>query len=318
MTAGEVRSDGSGDTDAVLLHEGVPFTTPGQLAAVLAPRLSTALDNGGPVVAVLDDPVRTALAAQLGAASLARLELLDPAEVYRVPAFTVAVRWARLSRRAEPGGRVTIVGQHVDDLPDDGHGYWARLDSALNVALHGLPVAMLCPFPDNPDVVPLFRSTHRTLLAGGHSVPSDDYRDPHEVVAEYPPPPPPDLGRPEVVESFTLDVLGRVRRHAAAVGSTAGLAADQVADFVLAVNEIASNSVEHGPGSGRLRIWRDGRQVVAEVADDGRMSVPFPGLVAPPATGARGRGLWLASELSDVLQVWSDASGTVIRVTMTR
>jgi hypothetical protein len=39
-------------------------------------------------------------------------------------------------------------------------------------------------------------------------------------------------------------------------------------------------------------------------------------MVAPAATGVRGRGLWLASELCDVMQVWSDTDGTVIRLNM--
>jgi hypothetical protein len=39
-------------------------------------------------------------------------------------------------------------------------------------------------------------------------------------------------------------------------------------------------------------------------------------MVAPPAVGVRGRGLWLASELCDVLQVWSDSKGTVVRLRM--
>ena len=91
-----------------------------------------------------------------------------------------------------------------------------------------------------------------------------------------------------------------------------------VGDLVLAVNEIAANSVEHGPGRGRLRLWITDRQLVAEVADLGRMDVPFPGMVTPRATGTRGRGLWLASELCDVLQVWSDERGTVFRLLINR
>jgi len=295
-------------------HEGVPFGGAGALAVQLAPRLHAALRTAAPVVAVLDEAERAALGAELGAAA-SGIEFLDPADVYRVPAFTVAVRWARLSRRAEPGARATVVGQHVALPGGDGPGYWARLDAALDVALAGLPVEVLCPFPDGDDV--LSRTTHRTLLSGGHSVPTAAFREPLEVVAEFPPPPPPDLGEPGVVLPFGLEGLGGLRRTVATVATDGGLRTERVADFVLAVNEIASNSVEHGPGSGTLRMWVTDGQVVAEVHDAGRLRVPFPGLVAPPPTGARGRGLWLASELSDVLQVWSDAGGTVIRVTMT-
>ena len=39
-------------------------------------------------------------------------------------------------------------------------------------------------------------------------------------------------------------------------------------------------------------------------------------MVAPATTGVRGRGLWMASELCDVMQVWSDAAGTVVRLRM--
>lgn len=297
-------------------HEGVPFTGPDALAGQLAPRLHAAVRDAGPVVAVLDDAARAAVRTELGG-SASHIDFLDPVDVYRVPAFTVAVRWARLSRQAGSGGRATVVGQHVGLTDDDGRGYWARLDAALDVALVGLPIEVLCPFPDAAGSGGLPRSTHRTLLSGGHSVPSDRYREPLDVIAEFPPPPPPDLGPASDDRSFTLDGLGGLRHAVAGVSTDAGLSAERVADFVLAVNEIASNSVEHGPGSGTLRLWRRADQVVAEVHDDGRMQVPFPGMVAPPPSGARGRGLWLASELSDVLQVWSDASGTVIRVTMT-
>lgn len=300
------------------LHEGVPFSSPEGLAEQLAPRLRDAIEAEGPVVAVLDGPERDAVHAELGDAA-GHVEFLAPDDVYRLPAFTVAVRWARLARQTVPGGHATVVAQHTD--LDGGPGYWARLDAALDVALPGLPVEVLCPFPDDVDERALRGSTHRTLLSAGHLVPGLGYRTPVDVVAEFPPPPPPDLGRPVETREFALDGLSGLRRAVAEVSTDAGLSTERVADFVLAVNEIASNSVEHGPGSGSLRLWRlgtgPGAHVVAEVRDSGRMQVPFPGLVAPSPSGARGRGLWLASELSDVLQVWSDGSGTVIRVTMT-
>ena len=44
-----------------------------------------------------------------------------------------------------------------------------------------------------------------------------------------------------------------------------------------------------------------GEAVIAEIADRGTADLPFPGMVAPTATGVRGRGLWLASGLGDRL-----------------
>jgi anti-sigma regulatory factor (Ser/Thr protein kinase) len=297
-----------------LVHEGVPFVDARGLAAELAGPVGDALEAGEPVVAVLDEDNRKALTAAVGSASDA-VRFLDPVAVHRLPAFTVATRWARLSRRAaRPEQRTTVVAQHLS-LPGVDAAHWIRLDAALNVALEGLPITMLCPCRSDLDL-DLVRATHPALRVGGHSEPSGGLRDPAQVVADYPPPPPPELGEALADREFDTAALPAVRHLVAETAAAAGLGPEHVADLVLAVNEIATNSVEHGPGVGRLRMWRTGDGVVAEVYDVGRMAVPFPGMVAPPPSGERGRGLWLASELSDVLQVWSDAAGTVVRLTV--
>ncbi|GAA4535574.1 ATP-binding protein [Pseudonocardia xishanensis] len=293
------------------VHEGVPYASPDRLAAELAAPLGRALEAGESVIAVLDPENRAALSAALGSAAV-DVEWLDMVEVHRVPAFTVAMRWARLTRRAaRPEQRTTVVAQHTE-LPGVDRGHWARLDAGLTVALADLPITMLCACHETGDL-DLLRATHPTLRMGGSSLPAGPLRDPVELVAEFPPPPPADLGPPLAALSFTLDTLAAVRRLVAETGPRTGLDPEHTADLVLAVNEIATNSVEHGPGAGELRIW-GGPSTVAEVFDVGSMDVPFPGMVPPPPSGERGRGLWLASELTDVLQVWSDETGTTVRL----
>lgn len=292
----------------VVDHLAVPYSGVEELAARLEPALSGALAAGDPVLAVLADAERDAVSALLGS-DAARVDFADPARVHAVPAFTVAVRWARLARQAV-AGRVLVIGQHLT-LPDVGAEHWARLDLAIDVAIEGLPITVLCACPDTD---PAIGRTHPQLLTADGPRPGPGYRPPPEALVEYPPPPPPDLGPADAELAFRMADLPTVRRRVAAAGASAGLDDDRVDDLVLAVNELATNSVEHGPGSARLRLWASPGSVVAEVTDRGRMNVPFPGLVRPPSTGARGRGLWLASELTDVLQVWSDDDGTVIRV----
>ncbi|GAA1839403.1 sensor histidine kinase [Pseudonocardia ailaonensis] len=297
-----------------MVHEGVPFADPRGLAAELAGPVSAALAAGEPVIAVLDEDNRAALTAAIGSATDA-VEFLDPVAVHRLPAFTVATRWARLSRRAaRPEQRTTVVAQHMA-LPGIDAAHWIRLDAALNVALEGLPITMLCPCRADADL-DLVRATHPVLRVDGRSEPSGDLRDPAQLVAQYPPPPPPDLGVPLVDRTFDTAALPALRHLVAETSTAAGLDPEHVADLVLAVNEIATNSVEHGPGLGRLRMWSTADGFVAEVYDVGRMGVPFPGMVAPSPSGERGRGLWLASELADVLQVWSDDTGTIVRLTV--
>ena len=298
------------------LHEAVLYSAPDELAERLVPRMLPSLDEGSPVVAVLDDAIRAEVRRALGDAA-EHVEFPDPAVVHRVPPFTVATRWARLSRRVTTAtGRATVVGQHLEGLPGCSENHWARLDIALNVAVVGLPITVLCPYRADDRDRARIEATHPRLATAAGLVASGTYRPPTEALVEYPPPPPPELGPPAAELAFTADELADLRHLVAEVAGRGATAPDRVADLVLAVNEIGSNSLEHGPGRGRLRLWTTDEAMIAEIADRGTADLPFPGMIAPLTSGVRGRGLWLASELCDVMQVWSDGEGTVVRLRM--
>ncbi len=83
--------------------------------------------------------------------------------------------------------------------------------------------------------------------------------------------------------------------------------------LVLAVNELATNSVRHGGGSGRLRVWRESDTLLCEVLDDGHMTEPLAGQRCPGPRSLGGRGLWIVNQLCDLVQLRSSARGTVVR-----
>jgi len=85
---------------------------------------------------------------------------------------------------------------------------------------------------------------------------------------------------------------------------------------VMAVNEAATNSLQHGGGSGTLRTWSEVDRVVCEVADRGRFAAPLAGRVRPGSDTAPGRGLWLANQLCDLVQVRTSRHGTTVRLHM--
>ena len=89
---------------------------------------------------------------------------------------------------------------------------------------------------------------------------------------------------------------------------------ERSADLALAVHEVAVNSVQHGSGRGVLQIWRDAEALVCEIRDAGRISDPLIGRSMPAWDDESGRGLWMANQLCDLVQVRSGAGGTTIRI----
>jgi anti-sigma regulatory factor (Ser/Thr protein kinase) len=87
-----------------------------------------------------------------------------------------------------------------------------------------------------------------------------------------------------------------------------------VQDAVFAVNELATNSVEHGPGHGILRLWSGDTGFVCEVVGPAPIGPSLLGLVPPTNDQRRGRGLWMARRLCDHVHVWTDSYGTWARL----
>jgi anti-sigma regulatory factor (Ser/Thr protein kinase) len=110
--------------------------------------------------------------------------------------------------------------------------------------------------------------------------------------------------------------LSQVRALVLKQAREAGLAEDKVNDLVLAVSEVAGNTLRHTRSPGTLAIWHDANEVVCEIHDEGVITDPHPGQHKPPIDSTGGHGLWLVYQVCDDVELNSDASGTTVRMHM--
>ena len=110
--------------------------------------------------------------------------------------------------------------------------------------------------------------------------------------------------------------LSEVRALAETQARQAGLAEDRVTDFVIAVSEVAANTVRHARSAGSMEIWCDAGEIICEIHDSGVITDPMAGR-RPPAAGANGgHGLWLIYQICDKVELHSNSNGTTIRLHM--
>ena len=178
-------------------------------------------------------------------------------------------------------------------------------EALLNVAFGAdTPFSLLCPYDLEELARDVIDEAHRThpYVAGGEARPAEPAYQPVDAADPFARQLPP---RPAYAAwmAFQPGDLGRVRTFLTGQ-----------ARLVLAVNEIATNSLKHGGGHGELHVWRDGDSLVCEVSDQGHITSPLVGRIPPALGQGFGAGLWLANQLCDLVQICSSANGTAIRV----
>jgi anti-sigma regulatory factor (Ser/Thr protein kinase) len=274
--------------------------------------IDPALATGEPVAIAVPTPKLKLLRDRLGAERCAQVELLDMAELGRNPGRIIPAVQAMVERRSGPWhfvGEPIWPGRSPEETREA-----TRHEALINLAWPAGEVRALCPY----DAVGLDEAVLRDAERTHPGVVREDRLEASPVYGGPVPPaaceaplsdPPPE----SLAVAFEASDLGRLRTLVAKQAKVAGLRRERVAELVLAVNELTTNTIRHAGSGGMLRVWSKPGELVCQVEDSGRIDDALAGR-RRGLPGVGGFGLWMVNQLCDLVEVRTGVAGSTVRV----
>jgi len=300
-------------------HEAFFYSDADDLLAGAIPFLRAGIEAGESILVAMPAPRLQLLRGELNGEA-ASVQFVPMEDLGRNPARIISAWRDFLGAHLGDGDGVRGIGEPI----------WAGRSSAeleecerhealLNLAFADSPAwSLLCPYNAaelDDRVLRAAEQNHPRLSGAGGDRASETYADPlqgggpfagcldapAEVLAE---------------RSFRREQLAELRHLLAEHAGRAGLDSARVSHLVLAADEVATNSLLYGGGRGTLQIWREDGGVGCDIRDEGRIEQPLVGRRRPAPEEVGGRGIWLANQLCDLVQIRSTPSGTLVRLRM--
>jgi anti-sigma regulatory factor (Ser/Thr protein kinase) len=298
---------------AGLRHEALIYDDVDAFLAGALPFLTGALDAEEPVLVAVSRINTGLLEAALGR-DAARIRFADIEALGRNPARIIPL-WRDFvdghgGRPVRGVGEPVWPGREFAEIDE-----CQRHEALLNVAFAPPPAwSLLCSYDAGSledEVLAGVAESHPLVSRDGVGRRSEDYVAGVGAGFAGALPSP-----PAAVSAFEFEraSLAEVRRRVERAAEDAGLPAQRTVDLAVAASELAANSVAHGGGGGVLRCWREADRLLIEVEDRGLIDEPLVGRERPRLTQEGGRGVWLANQLCDLVQIRSGPDGTRVRL----
>lgn len=284
-------------------HEALFYADRDEFLAGTVPFVEEGIDAGETVLVGLPATKRGLLQREINPDSPG-LHFLSMEEAGRNPGRLIST-WRELLHDREEGTGMRGLGEtiwpgrssaEVDECQ--------RHERLLNLAFGAGPAwTLMCPYDAD--------ALSDEVLAAAQN--SHAQHSPDGLLEGFLPPPP---NGATFGMDFGKSDLRTVRQLVSERARTAGLEVRRTEDLILATCEVATNSIQHGGGEGALCVWYEDGKLVCDVRDAGRITDPLVGRERPPIGLPSGRGLWIANQLCDLVQIRSGDEGTQVRLQM--
>ena len=297
-------------------HEALLYRGDDEFVAGTVPFIRDGLAAGQPVMVAVIEPKIARLRAELGSEA-EHVTFVDMATLGGNPARIIPAWREFVEEHAATGQPIRGIGEPIWAGRREPELRECQLHEALlNLAVDpDTPLWLRCPYDVSAlggDIVEEAERSHPVLVEETSFTGSTLYGGIHHASVAFDH----DLPEPTVaVVELAFDVSGlpAVRDVVTGRATLLDIGRDKTSDLALAVHELATNSLRHGGGRGCLRVWQEQDALVCEVRDAGRIEDPLVGRRAPVVTQEGGRGVWMANQLCDLVQVRSSETGTTVR-----
>ncbi len=298
--------------DAALRHEAVFYRTTAEYSSAVLPFVADGLARGEAVLVALPGAAGEAIRARLDGQA-AGASFTDMAQLGRNPSRIISALWDLVDRG--DGQPARFVGEPIWPGRSAAEIREAQgREAVINTAFAAVPLTVLCPYDASQlpaEITGAAARSHPVLRSGQRSWRSTEFGagPPPALLAASLTPPPATADRLDYTTG-----LRAVRDFVAGHARDAGLDEDRAADLVLAVGEVAANTIAHTSGGGTLVIWRAAAELICQVTDHGQITDPLVGLRRRSET--RGLGLWVVHQVCDLVELRSGRAGTTVRMRM--
>jgi anti-sigma regulatory factor (Ser/Thr protein kinase) len=305
-----------------LTHQALLYGSEEEFLTGTVAFIRDGLERGDSIQIATTDRNTRCLRAALGADARCAA-FLNSSQCYRHPMRALAATHRTVQIASRSGQRSRLIGEPLWTARTAQRSKeWARYESLVNAALGWANAAIMCTYDTrvvDPNVVTEVARTHPELVVNGSPHPSTSYVDPAVFNAECDrsplPEPPPGA---QWLRFDAVEQLATLRAFVASYATQAGAAVPDVEHFVRAVDQVVTHAIEYGGGSGVLRVWTNPQAIVCEVSDTrAGLRDPLAGFLPRGRANARGRGLWWARQLCDLLELRTSPAGTLVQLHLT-